>query len=212
MTIKHHPSDATLASFASGALDESRALVVATHLSLCSQCRNAVRTFELVAGALLDDVPPAEITAGALDRTMAKLDGPQAIEERGIPTTSVSDLPAPLSHYTLGSWRWIGPGLHWRPVDVEPGSDVRVFMLRASPRAHLPRHSHTGTEWTCVIEGAFRHDLGHYGPGDFDEADESHDHNPVVEEGSICICVVALQGNIKLQSFIGRLIQPLIRL
>jgi putative transcriptional regulator len=212
MTIKHHPSDATLASFSSGALDESRALVVATHLSLCLQCRNAVRAFELVAGALLDGVPPAEMIAGALDRIMAKLDTPNTIAEPRSSNTSVSDSPAPLSHYRLGPWRWIGPGLHWRAVDVEPEGDVRVFMLRASPRARLPRHSHTGTEWTCVIEGAFRHDLGRFGPGDFDEADETHDHNPVVEEGAICVCLVALQGNIKLQSLVGRLIQPLIRL
>ena len=34
MTIAHHPTDATLAAFAAGTLDEGRALVVATHLSL----------------------------------------------------------------------------------------------------------------------------------------------------------------------------------
>ena len=37
-------------------------------------------------------------------------------------------------------------------------------------------------------------------PGDFDEADESIEHNPVVEEGMPCICLVALQGGIELQS------------
>jgi putative transcriptional regulator len=211
MTIKHHPTDTTLASFASRALDESRALVVAAHVSRCRQCRNAVKAFELVGGALLDDIPPAAMTANALDRAMAKLGSQDAIGESGS-SAVVSDLPAPLSHYAAGSWRWIGPGLHWRPIDVASGNDVRVFMLKASPRARLPRHSHTGTEWTCVLEGAFRHDLGRYGPGDFDEADETHDHNPTVEDGAVCLCVVALEGNIKLQSWIGRLIQPLIRL
>ncbi len=85
-------------------------------------------------------------------------------------------------------------------------------MLKAAPGTRLPRHRHTGTEWTCVFEGAFRHDLGRYGAGDFDEADESIEHNPVVEEGMPCICLVALQGGIELQSWVGRLIQPLIRL
>ena len=45
MSIIHHPSDATLAAFASGTLDEARGIVVAAHLSLCAQCRNAVHAF-----------------------------------------------------------------------------------------------------------------------------------------------------------------------
>ena len=73
---------------------------------------------------------------------------------------------------------------------------VRVFMLKAAPGTRIPRHKHTGTEWTCVFEGAFRHDLGRYGPGDFDEADETVEHNPVVEDDEPCVCLVALQGSI----------------
>jgi putative transcriptional regulator len=38
------------------------------------------------------------------------------------------------------------------------------------------------------------------------------EHNPVVEDGVACICLIALQGNIQLQSRLGRLIAPLIRL
>ena len=57
MTIMHHPSDPTLAAFASGTLDEARAVVVATHIALCAQCRGAVAKFEAVGGA--DDLAPA---------------------------------------------------------------------------------------------------------------------------------------------------------
>ena len=61
------------------------------------------------------------------------------------------------------------------------------------------------------VEGAFRHDLGRFGPGDFDEADETMEHNPVVEDEVPCICLVALKGSIALQGWMGRLLQPLIR-
>jgi putative transcriptional regulator len=94
-----------------------------------------------------------------------------------------------------------------------PSDDaVRVFMLKAAPGTKLPKHRHTGTEWTCVFQGAFRHQLGRYGAGDFDEADESVEHDPVVEEGDTCICLVALRGSIELQGFFGRLLQPLVRI
>jgi putative transcriptional regulator len=214
MTIMHHPSDATLAAFASGTLDEARGLVVSTHLSLCAHCRNGVRAFEHVGGKLLDDVEPAAMSEGALDRAMALL-GPQETKPSAVSAprmASAGDFPEPLSQYALGSWRWIGRGVQWRAVDVRSEEGGRVFMLKAAPGTRLPRHKHTGTEWTCVFEGAFRHDLGRYGPGDFDEADESVEHNPVVEDGVACICLVAMQGNIELQSWIGRLIQPFVRI
>jgi putative transcriptional regulator len=211
MTITHHPSDATLAAYAAGTLDEARGLVVATHLTLCAACRDAVRGFEEVGGALLEATEPAELSSGALQRAMAAL-GPLDIIAPTVPANAASDLPEPLSHYAVGPWRWIGRGVQWRSVDVRSDDGVRVFMLRAKPGTKLPRHRHTGTEWTCVFEGAFSHALGRYGSGDFDEADESVEHDPVVDAELGCVCLVALQGQIELQGFIGRLIQPFVRL
>jgi putative transcriptional regulator len=192
-------------------LDEARGLVVATHLTLCSTCHNAVRGFEDVGGALLDAAEPAELSSGALQRAMAAL-GPLDIVAPTAPAGSGSELPEPLSRYAIGPWRWIGRGVQWRPVDVASDDGVRVFMLRAKRGTRLPRHRHTGTEWTCVFEGAFSHDLGRYAAGDFDEADESVEHNPAVDAELGCVCLVALQGHIELQGFIGRLIQPFVRL
>jgi putative transcriptional regulator len=112
----------------------------------------------------------------------------------------------------MGRWRWVGPGVEWCSVSVPVVNDTRVFMLRARPGTKLPHHRHSGFEWTCVLQGAFLHDGGRFGPGDFDEADEAHEHKPVVDNREPCICIVALQGNIQLQSRLGRLLQPLIRL
>ena len=36
--------------------------------------------------------------------------------------------------------------------------------------------------------------------------------DPVVEEGLECICLVALQGQIRFNSWIGRLVQPFVRI
>jgi putative transcriptional regulator len=214
MSIIHHPSDEALAAFASGTLDEARAVIVATHISLCAQCRNAVFTFECVGGALLEDAAPVDMSAGALGRAMARLDDTAPIEAPcQHPDPNDEDvLPAPLKRYAMGEWRRIGGRVQLRPLDVPSSDGVRVFLLKAAPGTQLPRHRHVGTEWTCVFQGAFRHELGRYGEGDFDEADETMEHHPVVEDDMPCICVVALQGGIKLQSLIGRLVQPFIRI
>jgi putative transcriptional regulator len=217
MTIIHHPSAETLAAFTSGTLDEARAVVVAAHLSLCSHCRAERTQFETVGGVLLEAAPSTAMDEGAKERTLQRV-LQRAPDERNrtapVVTRLTADhgLPAPLSHYALGDWRRIGGGVQFRAVDVRSDDAVRVFMLRAAPGTRLPRHRHTGTEWTCVFDGAFRHDLGRFGPGDFDEADENHEHTPVVEDGPTCICLVALEGSIRLQSLLGRLVQPFIRI
>ncbi len=215
MTIRHHPNDATLAAFAAGAMDEGRRLVVATHLDICPACRQAARAFEAVGGvALHDEAAALPLSADARKRALDSIEqdlasGQDLPAEK--PAVAQAARQSALSAYPLGAWRWIGPGIYWRPVDLA-SPDTRVFMLKAAPGTALPDHSHTGIEWTAVLQGAFRHDHGRYGAGDFDEADESVEHNPRVEDGVECICLVAMQGQIRFKSLIGRLLQPFVRI
>jgi putative transcriptional regulator len=74
------------------------------------------------------------------------------------------------------------------------------------------QHSHTGLEMTCVLSGAFRHDGGYFGPGDFDLGDESVDHRPIVDDGEDCVCLVAMHGELRLNGVLGRMMQPFVRL
>lgn len=211
MTIAHHPSDTTLLAFAAGQLGEARELVVATHLATCPVCRVATRAFECLGGAGLEAETAVSVTPDALQRALQAID--QGLTAAPIAALeNPSELPAPLRHYKLGVWRKIGRSLEWRPVVVPAAGGTRVFMLRARPGTRIPSHAHAGIEWTCVLQGAFRHRLGRFGVGDFDEADESVDHDPVVEEGEVCVCLVAMQGQIRLKGLIGRLLQPLVRI
>jgi putative transcriptional regulator len=208
--IQHHPSDLTLAEFAAGMLDEGRALVVATHLAACASCREAARDFEHVHGAILQQSEPIPMAPDALQRALQAVD---AIDEKQV-SQRLSAKPAasPLSYYQLGAWRRIGPHVRWRDVERASVGTTRTFMLMAAPGTKIPSHGHIGLEWTCVLQGAFRHQLGRFGPGDFDEADESIDHDPIVEDGEDCICLVALQGGIRFKGWFGRLMQTFVRL
>lgn len=213
MTIKNHPTDISLGAFVTGSLDEARALVVATHVALCARCRTTLANFEGVAGEMLQALPPTPMSAGALFQALTRLDTPSAGRAPIAATHSVDDirLPAPLAAYQRGPWRWLGRGIEFSVVDVPDVHDGRVFLLKAKPGIRLPPHKHTGTEWTCVINGSFSHDGGHFGAGDFDEADETVEHHPVVGEGETCICIVALHGQVRLKGWAGVLLQPLLR-
>ena len=52
--IKHHLSQDLLMRYSSGTLCEAFSLAVATHISMCDDCRAAMESFEAVGGALLD--------------------------------------------------------------------------------------------------------------------------------------------------------------
>ena len=85
-------------------------------------------------------------------------------------------------------------------------------MLKSGPGTKMLQHTHTGVEMTCVLSGAFRQDGSRYGPGDFDLGDETINHQPIVEGGQDCICLVAMQGELRLNGLLGRIMQPFVRL
>ena len=206
--ITHHPNDFTLTEFAAGTLDEGRGLVAAEHLARCEQCRKFVSGMEHIGGRMLEQAEPAALAADARDKALARIDQPERISASAVVQKNVM----PLSQYPAGPWRWIAPGLRLRKIDMPAGTPTRVFMLKAAPGIKLPQHSHTGTEMTCVLSGAFIHEGGRFAAGDCDDADQDVEHSPVVDVGEECICLVAMQGTIKLRGMVGRLLQPLIRL
>jgi putative transcriptional regulator len=215
MTIAHHPSDETLAAFASGTLDEPAALVIASHLTFCANCRRVARTGETAGGVLLERLEPTPLEDSALEAVLSRLDTDATPRARPAAERRSGARPDPmalLAPYAKRPWRSIGGGVRIRTIDVPGETNNRLFLLQAAGGTRLPHHKHTDREWTCVLEGAFRHEHGRYGLGDFDEADDTVEHHPVVEPEGPCICLVAMRGEIILQGWLGRLIQPFVRL
>ncbi len=217
MSIEHHPTDSMLAAFAAGTLDHGRHVAIATHLVSCPQCRAFMRSMEQVGGAVLASLPPAAMSTGALAAIEARLKEPVRPAAVAItptvPETEVPGLPKFVRRYRFGNWKWIAPSVHLRPIALPyDESDTRVFLLKSGPGTKMLQHTHTGVELTCVLSGAFRQDGGRYGPGDFDLGDETINHQPIVEAGQDCICLVAIQGELRLNGLLGRIVQPFVRL
>lgn len=207
MSMVHRPSDETLAAFAAGQLDEGLALVVAAHVERDSKSRARVDAFQALQGELLDRVEPVAMTAGPGPVTGQPTPSAPATDAR----SAEGPMPAVLRPYAIGPWRPIGFRVAMRRVAV-PGSQARVFMLRAGPGIALPPHKHTGFEWTTILSGAYEHEYGRYAAGDFDEADAAHVHTPRVDPVEGCTCLAAVTGHVIFQGWLGRLLQPLVRL
>jgi putative transcriptional regulator len=217
MTIEHHPDDSLLAGFAAGTLDHGQHVAIATHLVSCPHCRTFMHAMERVGGEVLASLAPSPMSDGAFAAVEAQLSkpAPAAVVTRKAPAVAeqeIPGLPGFVRHYGFGHWKWLAPAVHLRPIVLPYASDTRVFLLRSGPRTRMLLHTHTGLEMTCVLSGAFRQDGAYYGPGDFDMGDDTIEHRPVVEDGQDCVCLVAMRGELQLHGWLGRLMQPFVRL
>jgi putative transcriptional regulator len=129
-----------------------------------------------------------------------------------IPTALGPRSKSPLEGIAMPAWRGLGNGLQWRRLTLPHAPDANVIMLKVAPGRTLPQHTHAGTEYTQVLQGAFHDDLGRYVAGDCVEADEDVEHQPVVDSDVACICLAAFDGRLRLKGWIGRFLQPLIGL
>ena len=214
MTIEHHPDEATLAAYGAGVLDLGQRVAVATHLRACPRCREWVRAMERVGGEIVETSAPAVMSENALEYVMARLGEPapppvaRPVETADAP----AELPDFVRRYAFGEWRFVAPKVRVRPIHLPEPGPTRVFLLKSAPNTRLLEHEHTALEMTCVLRGAFSHDGGRYGPGDFDFGDETVRHEPRVEEGEDCVCLVSMQGDLRWKGFWGFLARPFVRL
>ncbi|MBU6266719.1 MAG: ChrR family anti-sigma-E factor [Sphingomonadales bacterium] len=208
--ITHHPSDEALARMAAGGLAAGPALVVATHLAGCAECRARVADYEAAAGALLADETPVMLRADAFARTLARIDAPDVAAAP--PPVVHPDLPPPLNRCAIGPWRFVHPRLRWRRLVLPQDPAANVIMLKVGAGFAVPHHSHTGREFTQVISGGFSDALGRYAAGDCIEADADIDHQPLADSDEPCVVLAAVEGRLRLRNWLGRLAQPLIGL
>lgn len=210
MTIKHHPSEGSLLSYAAGTLTSGPALALAIHIASCATCRAQVADFEAIGGSLFEGMHPEPVEPAALSNTLRRIDSLKSCAPPRSPGPPLRDgtleLPSPLRNCRLGRWQWLGPGIRWKRVALPWDSDANVVLLKVAAGRSLPWHTHIGTEFTQVLHGSFSHDRGRYALGDMDEADADVEHQPVVDRESECICLAALDGCIRIRGRVGRML------
>lgn len=201
-------------AYSAGDLPEAFNLVVATHVSLCDECRARMASFDALGGAVLDMGDVAEMSDASLAACLDRIDGLSQATARS-PLRGAGVFPAPLADYIGGGlekvkWRPLGMGV--KQAILPTGKDASARLLFIPGGQAVPDHGHRGLELTLVLQGAFRDEKARFGPGDIEIADEATEHTPVAEEGEVCICLAATDGPLRFNAIIPRLAQPFLRI
>lgn len=218
MNPNHHPSDSLLIAYGAGSLTEGLALVVASHLSLCTECRRKAQQVDALGGSLLEEMTPSALSADALDSVLSRLDEPVPVAapkpRRAIAQVAgLSRLPSALKPYLEDlpdqSWRFLAPGI--RQIELLPRKQgAAARLLRIAPGTTLPHHGHGGSELTLVLDGSFSDEIGRFQSGDLAELDVETRHQPIADSDEDCICLIATTAPLRFTGMLGKLVQPLI--
>ncbi len=216
-TITHHLTDQILIAYAAGTLPEAFNLIVATHITMCDQCRTELAAHEAVGGAVLERAGVAEMDVGALDACFARIDADpkDPIKVRGRSNRPPSLFPQPLADYVgceLEDIKWKPVGLGVRQSILKASRTASVRLLHIPAGCEVPDHGHNGTEMTLVLQGAFCDEFARFGPGDIEICDPNVEHNPIAEDGLDCICLAATDAPLKFSGLLPKIAQPFLRI
>lgn len=196
----HHPSEALLTDYASGAISEAFGVVVAAHLEVCGACQATVAGLEALGGEMVSLLPEDVLSEEALPRVMAGIERPTGV---GRPNRLTE------ARIPFGRELWLGPGMGVRKAKVAGGL---LYSLRLGAGQQTFPHGHHGIECTTVLKGAFHDGFETYAAGDFAEAGEDLEHLPHVTSGGECVCLIASEHPIKALSLVGRFFQTVARI
>ena len=230
MNIKHHPTDQTLMDYASGSLSQAMELLVATHMTVCPQCRDKVNGFETMGGAALETTNSMAMADHSLDHVMAMLERETANENivtqelpslrrvavgESITGSAMSALPRPLADLLPDDvmsledipWKTLAPGVkHFQLKSIESKGTVR--LMKIAPGVSIPDHGHHGHEMTLLIKGSYIDEIGRFRAGDVADLDDDVDHQPIADTAEECICLIATDAPMKFNRLLPKLLQP----
>lgn len=212
MTPRYHVADDLLLGYAAGSLAEGWSLAVATHLSLCAQCRARLAVAEAAGGQLLDTIGPEPAADQSWAAVRARL-GTPAAPMKAEPVRTAT-LPKPLRDYIGGdvdAIRWQALGTGAAQLRLKTGDrETQVRLLRIPAGQPVPEHGHRGRELTVVLTGAFRDGETLFGRGDIEDADAEIEHIPTATPEADCICLAVTDAPLRFKSWIVRALQPIL--
>lgn len=200
-------------AYSAGDLPEAVNLIVATHISLCDECRAALGSYDAIGGAVLDTCDSSDMSKTSLNAVLDMIHAQNTQTHTKTETVAAKDdvLPAPLRDYVGGGLenvRWRSAGMGVKQAILPTSRDATARLLYIPAGTAIPDHGHQGLELTLVLKGAFQDDGGYFGRGDIEVASEDLNHTPVADISEDCICLAVTDAPLKFKGLVPRIAQP----
>ncbi len=216
--VRSHPKPLLLTQYYHAMLSPGLDLALEAHIDRCPQCRDILSAADAGEIARLpqgDEAPlPDETLVQSLAQSLERIDALEAGSPRARPEPrwpkwlQAIALPNTMDPATVGRRHWPAPGVWIAPVALDGETrGARTYLISVKAGIAVPQHSHAGREITVVLSGNLADEGGVYGPGNLMDCDGSHSHAPAA--ATDCVCLVAAEAPVVMQTWIGRLIQPL---
>jgi putative transcriptional regulator len=216
MTPTHHLPEDLLAVYAAGTCGEPEALFVATHLTLCKQCRDSLAVLESIGGHTIETVTPMNVGVDveallaraetAPSATEDKPDAKVATAQKQLADTGMPSVLAPYMPEGL-KWRFLAPGVKQVELSLR-WNDYPARLVKFPPGYVVPLHTHPGSEYTIVLTGAFEDGADKMQRGDVEVRDEAHRHELRITKDAQCLCLFIADSAPVPLTWLGRILRP----
>ncbi len=197
--------------YASGRLPAPMRLLFDAHAEINPAAAAHAAHAEALAGAMLAIECPAAMSEDALQRALDAIDALDAdaatTPSDAIEPEELAGLPVAVREAMRAAarpeWKFASPGI--RVMELLRDGDAKAELLRISPGAGAPTHTHAGVELTLVLNGAFRTGDALYRPGEVCIAGPDVTHRPIAEPGETCFALAVTNGGLKFTGLLGAL-------
>lgn len=194
--MNYHPDIDFLLKYSSGQLEPALSVAIGVHLQDCESCREKVSQLEDVGGQTLESVTEESVSDEFFNKLLADVEE-LPIEQNISPfeECAVAEMDRPFvqqlseRNYENLQWEKVTKNISKATVAMNDPR-FQVELLKFAPRAKIPKHTHSGSEYTLVLEGDFSDKDGTYRTGEFIVNDSSVEHQPLAgDEGCVCLAI-----------------------
>jgi putative transcriptional regulator len=198
-----HPDAHYLVEYAAGTLSIGLSICVAAHIEHCEECRQQVHALNSYGAAMIEDLEPANVSAGLFEKVLANLDTEQKSAPQVLPYCR--EIPKAISKLVPNGfedlpWKKYGKDLETCRLSV--GEDkYEVSLIRMQAGGTINEHTHKGLEMTVVLKGVLSDKYGVYKAGDFSACNADDQHQPMATQDMECICLTAVEAPVRFKGW-----------
>ena len=168
--------------YAGGTASMSKSLMAATYLFLNSKESSLYKEFEGYCGeefGNISQINPSKLTPqDCIDKKH---------ENVGSHKSPINPIYNFIDSLNNLKWKKIFSGFYEFSFNLSDKENAK--LIKMSPGAKVPIHSHNGREYILVLEGSFCDEYGTYSKGNLQINDSKIKHTPVASNISGCICL-----------------------